>query len=127
MPMWDVKYVDDAQILERSAETVQKFLNISVPMASSRGLLLNASKCEHIAMHSENKLTLSDLRDLKYRCPKPYLLKIWESFLFLTPAVIMNLLANLCKLVLPAKLLQPVFQNRTFGSHDSYTITRVTG
>ena len=52
-PLWDVEYADDTVLITRSASSLQEILNLLIPRALTIGLELNAGKCEHLPMHSD--------------------------------------------------------------------------
>ena len=58
-PLWDLEYADDTVLLGRTAQTVQRFLDILVPLAYDKGLVLNSDKCEHLSIGSDLDLNLT--------------------------------------------------------------------
>ena len=59
-PLWDIEYADDTVILGRSFQVVKHFLNILIPLANQKGLALNLKKCEHLPVHSNEKISIED-------------------------------------------------------------------
>jgi len=58
-PLWDLEYADDTVLLGRTSNTVQRFLDILVPCAHDKGLILNSDKCEHLSIDSNFELFLT--------------------------------------------------------------------
>ena len=59
-PLWDLEYADDTVIVTRTSETAQRFLDILLPIAFSKGLSINASKCEHLRVHSDEDVWITN-------------------------------------------------------------------
>lgn len=59
-PLWDIEYADDTVIVTRTAETAVRFLKILIPLAFSKGLLINSSKCEHLRLNSTEDVNIID-------------------------------------------------------------------
>ena len=59
-PLWDIEYADDTVIMGRSYQVVTSFLNILIPLAKQKGLALNLKKCEHLPVHSKEKISIED-------------------------------------------------------------------
>ena len=58
--LWDIEYADDTVIWGRSFEAATNFLTILIPLAKQKGLSLNLKKCEHLPLHSTEKIIIAD-------------------------------------------------------------------
>ena len=55
-PLWDLEYADDTVLLSCSAEQLNRLLHTVQYHGSKRGLVLNEDKCEHLRLHSPNRI-----------------------------------------------------------------------
>ena len=54
--LWDLEYADDTVRLSCSAEQLNRLLHTVQYHGSKRGLVLNEDKCEHLRLHSPNRI-----------------------------------------------------------------------
>ena len=57
--MWDVEYADDTVLIGRSASSLQVIVNLLIPRSLQIGLELNAGKCEHLSLNSDESIHYS--------------------------------------------------------------------
>ena len=55
-PLWDLEYADDTVLLSNSGSQLTRILHIIQYQGSIRGLTLNDEKCQHLRLHSEQRI-----------------------------------------------------------------------
>ena len=56
--MTDIEYADDTLLLSRTAQSLNRFLHVLQYQAALRGLLLNADKCDLLALYEAGLVCL---------------------------------------------------------------------
>ena len=55
-PLWDLEYADDTVLLSCSSEQMNRLLHTVQYQGNRRGLILNEDKCEHLRLHSMQRI-----------------------------------------------------------------------
>ena len=55
-PLWDLEYADDTVLLSCSSEKLNRLLHTVQYQGNRRGLVLNEDKCEHLRLHSTQRI-----------------------------------------------------------------------
>ena len=58
-PLWDLEYADDTVLLSCSAQQLNRLFHIAQYHGQTRGLQINEEKCEHLRLHSDQRIYYS--------------------------------------------------------------------
>ena len=58
-PLWDLEYADDTVLLSCSAQQLNRVFHIVQYHGQKRGLQINEEKCEHLRLHSDQRIYYS--------------------------------------------------------------------
>ena len=60
-PLWDLEYADDTVLLSCSAQQLNRLFHIVQYHGQKRGLQINEEKCEHLRLHSDQRIYIPPL------------------------------------------------------------------
>lgn len=121
-PMWDVEYADDTVLIAKSADILQRFLNILVISAEKRGLLLNVAKCENLPIHFDKTVCISSSNGEVLQIPQTPFVKYLGVLLAPNSSSNREINRRLSQARTAAKLLQPFFKNRNLALKWKLTV-----
>ena len=67
-PLWDLEYADDTVLLSCSSEQMNRLLHTVQYQGNRRGLVLNEDKCEHLRLHSLQRIYYAPQQDSPCDC-----------------------------------------------------------